>query len=461
MSKKVQEINAKLTGDNTDLVQSLDKASAKIKSTAKTAERETKEAGKKMNDALAGVGTWALDKGVEKFGQMLAWANSQLGSMADVGKKAMQYGLDPVIYQKLAATAEASGYGIADAVAAYREWAAVLSAARGGNQRAIDTLTAIGTSVEALNGLDPWEAFTRSIPQAEEFAARLDLIFGDRAKAGKGFQDFLRVAAEASNTVYSAEQVEAAVRYREQIERLNSAFTELTLQTGAINALIAAVGGLNAALHSHPGADRIESKTAPGLWNKMKSWGAALMDTSAVSMLYNHVIRRNKLAPTMGESLLGVDKLLSARAWTPEELAAAHAARGSMSADDAESRSAAASAAYEAVKAADRQAEAERVKSAAIEARKLAGMTTAQRLAYHRQNATLALQKAQGISYAEAKRQYLTSEAADLQAGKLPEALVKAGITKEQVGDLNLASLRMLKAAEMIGEDGFYVRRKN
>jgi hypothetical protein len=497
MAVKTQEIRAKLTGDNTDLVSSLEDARREIKKTARDAAASARESGGKLNDALAGVGTWALDKTIESVGRAMEYTRQQIQNLASIGDAAAKNGLNPELYQRLSAVAEASGISIKDAAEHFRRWEAVLLSARSGNKEAILQLQAIGTSVEMLQGLNPWEAFTKAIPEAENLQKNLGYIFGKKAAGNANFIKFIETAKHASATVYSDEAIESAVKYQQAIKDLNRAFNKFITESGLVNWLTNQLEGLQALINPPDSGDAGQPSEAGALLNQraeLKDIIATADKDARIAQIQAEIERIKGAAlagTTMVPDVMGGVAFQPGRELTAEEHAAiaeheriigllrmsddelqrmleeVESKRAELKAARAEQRAAEAAAKSPdaAIKAANDLAEIQREKqaaaaaTAAANAARMRRMTPAQRLEAARNAAVEALQKTNpSLTDAQAARQVLTDEATAFSAGKLPktweDANIKSSIPMEQ------AAQRLLKAAEKI-DDGFFVKKRN
>lgn len=496
MAVKTQEIRAKLTGDNTDLVSSLEDARREIKKTARDAAASVRESGGKLNDALAGVGTWALDKTIESVGRAMEFTRQQIQSLATIGDAAAKNGLNPELYQRLNAVAEASGISIGDAAEHFRRWEAVLLSARSGNKEAILQLQAIGTSVEMLQGLNPWEAFTKAIPKAENLQKNLAYVFGEKAAGNANFIKFIETAKHASATIYSDAAIESAVKYQQAIEGLNHAFNRFIAESGIVNWLTEQLEGLQA-LASPPDAGDASQPTEYG---RLLTQRAELMDIigtadkdARIAQLQAEIdaIKANVRPARMAPDVMGGVTFLPGRELTSEDHSAiaehertigllrmsddelqrmlddVDARRAALKSASAERRAAEAAAKSPdaALKAANDLEEIQREKqaaaaaTAAANAARMRKMTPAHRLEAARNAAVEALQKTNpSLTDAQAARKVLTDEATAFAAGKLPktweDANIKSSMPMEQ------AAQRLLKAAEKI-DDGFFVKKRN
>lgn len=232
----VFDLVAKITLDKSGYEESLDSASKNTDSFAEKLKSGLSTAAKIGTTAIASVATTAVATGKTLFNQ--ASATSQYGDRVD--KMSQKIGLSTEAFQKWDYVMQLANVDISGLQVGMKTFSSVFVEAANGSETAAAKLTAVGLSVEELNGLSQEQQLELVINRlqqmeagAERTAAATDLL----GRSAIEMAPLLNMTAEETNAamkeaeeygmVLSDTAVKDAATFQDSLTKLSSTFTGL------------------------------------------------------------------------------------------------------------------------------------------------------------------------------------------------------------------------------------------
>lgn len=241
MGRRFETLTVYLTGVTTPLEKALKRATSYI--------------GKFKSVVTSGAGMLGVGLG---FTALIAGAKRLIDTMDGIGKAAGNLGIATEEYQKLSYAARRTNTPMQMVEMAMMKARKMSGDLAVGNAEAAKTFGALGLRLQDLQGLKTDELFGRivsALNYVEDPLKRSALqakLFGE---SGEKLNNFLRDynalgrEAAARGMIIKDAEIKAAENLKDSLERLNTAFTRLSANTGWVSVLADAVKGLDIVLN--------------------------------------------------------------------------------------------------------------------------------------------------------------------------------------------------------------------
>ena len=241
MGRRFETLTVYLTGVTTPLEKALKRATSYI--------------GKFKSVVTSGAGMLGVGLG---FTALIAGAKRLIDTMDGIGKAAGNLGIATEEYQKLSYAARRTNTPMQMVEMAMMKARKMSGDLAVGNAEAAKTFGALGLRLQDLQGLKTDELFGRivsALNYVEDPLKRSALqakLFGE---SGEKLNNFLRDynalgrEAAARGMIIKETEIKAAENLKDSLERLNTAFTRLSANTGWVSVLADAVKGLDIVLN--------------------------------------------------------------------------------------------------------------------------------------------------------------------------------------------------------------------
>lgn len=274
---KAGEAYVRLFGDDTALRRTLDQVSLKLRS---------------FGTGLATVGAGLAGVGIGALGGLYA-AASAFSTVGDaVDKMNKRTGLSTEAISELGFAAEQEGTNIEELEKAFRKFQQTLGDAKAGTKTAVDSLEAIGLSVESLMAMSPDEQFyalAEAMSRVTNEAIRTEAAMGLMGRGGamlipllsKGTQgiDELRRQARELGLTFDGEAAQSAAALNDALNALQRSLKGLWVWVGS--AVAPAITELAEALTPIVAATSAWVKENRGLVMSFAAGAAALVGIGA------------------------------------------------------------------------------------------------------------------------------------------------------------------------------------
>lgn len=241
MGRRFETLTVYLTGVTTPLEKALKRATSYI--------------GKFKSVVTSGAGMLGVGLG---FTALIAGAKRLIDTMDGIGKAAGNLGIATEEYQKLSYAARRTNTPMQMVEMAMMKARKMSGDLAVGNVEAAKTFGALGLRLQDLQGLKTDELFGRIatalnyVKDPLERSAIQAKLFGE---SGEKLNNFLRDynalgrEAAARGMIIKDAEIKAAENLKDSLERLNTAFTRLSANTGWVSVLADAVKGLDIVLN--------------------------------------------------------------------------------------------------------------------------------------------------------------------------------------------------------------------
>ena len=241
MGRRFETLTVYLTGVTTPLEKALKRATSYI--------------GKFKSVVTSGAGMLGVGLG---FTALIAGAKRLIDTMDGIGKAAGNLGIATEEYQKLSYAARRTNTPMQMVEMAMMKARKMSGDLAVGNVEAAKTFGALGLRLQDLQGLKTDELFDRiasALNYVEDPLKRSAIqakLFGE---SGEKLNNFLRDynalgrEAAARGMIIKETEIKAAENLKDSLERLNTAFTRLSANTGWVSVLADAVKGLDIVLN--------------------------------------------------------------------------------------------------------------------------------------------------------------------------------------------------------------------
>jgi len=216
---------------------------------AESLERGLKKAGDKvgaMGKRVAVAGAAVAGAGAAVLTPLLAATSSFAKMGDDLDKTSLRIGVNVTSLSELAFAAEQSGASLQDIEKGFAGLSRAMFDASRGSAEAVDSLTALGLSVEEMDGLSPEEQFNKvadalsKMDDASRAGAVAQKLFGRAGRQllpmlqqGEAGINALRKEANELGRSMSGDDAAAAAEYTDAMNRVSSVWKGLKQQVGA------------------------------------------------------------------------------------------------------------------------------------------------------------------------------------------------------------------------------------
>ena len=221
----------------------------------KALKRATSYIGKFKSVVTSGAGMLGVGLG---FTALIAGAKNLVDSLDNIGKAAGNLGITAESYQKLSYAARRTNTPVEMVEMAMRKTRLMAGNLATGNIDAANTFGALGLRIQDLQGLNTDQMFDRIatalnyVKDPLERSALLAKMFGEEGEKLNNFlRDYNALGREAAarGMIIKETEIKAAENLKDSLERLNTAFTRLSANTGWVSVLADAVKGLDIVLN--------------------------------------------------------------------------------------------------------------------------------------------------------------------------------------------------------------------